>query len=132
MVPEVAQGGHAVNPGPPVPSHGVGLGGAGWGLGDVGLAKAGAARGGHPLGLGVSHKVPPPGDQGHPDAVSWGGRAFAVGAGERGALVSGDVEEGSKSKSRTPRPRVAAWMRAAPWTGWVLPEVRRCSSSWYP
>ena len=94
VLPAVAQGGQAVNPLPPFQCHGVRLGGAGWGLGHVGLAVAGAAHGGYALQLGVSNQVPPPVDGGHPDAVSSGGRAFAVGGGERGALVSGNVEEG--------------------------------------
>ena len=46
------------------------------------------------LPLGVSDKVLPPVDRGHPDAVSWGEQAFDFRGGERGALVSGDVEEG--------------------------------------
>ena len=61
----------------------------GRGMGHVGLAVAGAARGGHPLRLGLSNKVSPPVNGGHPDAVPWRGRAFAVRGGERGALVSG-------------------------------------------
>ena len=64
-----AQGGHTVDPRPPFPRHGVGWGGAGWGMGLVGLAVAAAARGGHPLRLGVSDKVP------------GGERPFAGGAG---------------------------------------------------
>ena len=74
-------------------------------MGHVGLAVAGAACGGQPLRHRVSDKVPPrvdfffdtkqpPVDRGHPDTVPLGGRAFAVGGGERRALLSGDVEEG--------------------------------------
>ena len=56
VVPEVAQGGHAVDPRPPFTCHGVGWGGTGRGLGHVGLAVAGAARGGHPLRLKTAMK----------------------------------------------------------------------------
>ena len=69
-------------------------GGPGWGEGHVGLAVADAARTGHPIRLRLSDKVPPLVGGGHSDAVSWGGRAFAVGAGERGPLLSADVEQG--------------------------------------
>ena len=51
-----------------------------------------------PLRLGVSDKVPPHVDGGHSGAVSWGGRAFAVGAGEQGALISGKMQEGLKEE----------------------------------
>ena len=94
VVPEVAQGGHMVNPRPPFPRHGVGLGGAGWGFGQVRLWVAGANLGVHPPQLGVSDKVSPPVDGGHPDAVACGGWALAVRGLQRGALVSGDVQEG--------------------------------------
>ena len=94
VVPEVAQGGHAVDPRPPSPCHGVGWVGAGRVVGHGGLVFADVAHRGHTLGLGISDKVPPPVERGHPDAVSWGGQAFAVGGGEQEALVSGDVEEG--------------------------------------
>ena len=93
MVPKGAQGGHTVNQRPPSPRHGVGMGGAGWGTGHVGLVVASAALGVHPPLLGVSDKVLPPVDWGHPDTVRFWGRALAVRGGERGALVSGDVEE---------------------------------------
>ena len=56
------------------------------------LAAAGAARGGHALLLGESNKVP------SPVAVTRGGRAFAVGTGEREGLVSGNVQEGVKEE----------------------------------
>ena len=48
--------------------------------------------------MGVSDKVLPPVDLGHPDAVSLGGREFVVGGGERGPLLSGDVKEGVEEK----------------------------------
>ena len=43
---------------------------------------------------GVSDKVSPPVDGGHLDWAPRGGRALAVRDGERGTVVSGDVEEG--------------------------------------
>ena len=94
MVLEVAQEGWVVDPRRPFPRHGVGRGGAGWGVGDVGLVVAGVALSVHPPQLGVSIKVWPQVDGGHPDAAPFGGLALAVRDGERGALVSGDAEEG--------------------------------------
>ena len=94
VVREVAQGGHAVDARPPFPRHPVGRAAAGLGLGHVGLVVAGAAIGVHPPRPGVSGKVSPPVDGGHPDTGYWRGRALAVRTGERGALPSGDVEEG--------------------------------------
>ena len=47
VVPEVAQGGHPGDPCFPLPLLGVAGGGAGWGLGHVGLLVAGAALGVH-------------------------------------------------------------------------------------
>ena len=52
--PEVAQGGHPGYPCFPLPLFGVVGGGAGWGVGHVGLAVAGAALGAAPLQHGVS------------------------------------------------------------------------------
>ena len=60
MVPEVAQGGHTVDPSPPFPRHGVRVGGAGLGMRHVGLVVAGAALGVHPPRLEVYDKVSPP------------------------------------------------------------------------
>ena len=54
MVPEVAQGGHPGYPCFPLPLFGVVGGGAGWGVGHVGLVVAGAALGVHPPRYGVS------------------------------------------------------------------------------
>ena len=54
VVPEVAQGGHLGYPCFPLPLFGVVGAGAGWGLGHVGLAVAGAALGAVPLRHGVS------------------------------------------------------------------------------
>ena len=54
VVPEVAQGGHPGYPCFPLPLFGVVGGGAGWGVGHVGLAVAGAALGAVPLRHGVS------------------------------------------------------------------------------
>ena len=54
VVPEVAQGGHPGYPCFLLPLFGVAGGGAGWGLGHVGLAVAGATLGVHPLRHGVS------------------------------------------------------------------------------
>ena len=98
VVPEVAQRGHTVDPCPPFPRLGVGGGGAGWRVGHVGLVVGGAALGVYPHRLGVPDKVSPPVDGGHPDSVPCGGRALAIRGGERGALVSGDIEEGVKEE----------------------------------
>ena len=54
VVPEVAQGGHPGYPCFPLTLFGVVGGGAGWGVGHVGLAVAGAALGAVPLRHGVS------------------------------------------------------------------------------
>ena len=54
VVPEIAQGGHPGYPCFPLPLFGVVGGGAGWGVGHVGLAVAGAALGAVPLRHGVS------------------------------------------------------------------------------
>ena len=54
VVPEVAQAGHLGYPCFPLPLFGVARGGAGWGVGHVGLAVAGAALGVLPLRHGVS------------------------------------------------------------------------------
>ena len=54
VVPEVAQGGHPRYPCFPLPLFGVVGAGAGWGVGHVGLAVAGAALGAVPLRHGVS------------------------------------------------------------------------------
>ena len=92
--PEVAQGGHQVDPCLPFLRLGVGGGGAGWGMGHVGLVVAGAALGVHPPRHGVSDKGSFRVDGGHSDSARRGGRALAVRGGERGAVMSGDVEEG--------------------------------------
>ena len=54
VVPEVAQGGHPGYPCFPLPLFGVVGAGAGWGVGHVGLAVAGASLGAVPLWHGVS------------------------------------------------------------------------------
>ena len=54
VVPEVAQGGHPVDFCLPFPRLGIGGGGARWGVGHVGLLKAGAALGVKPARHGVS------------------------------------------------------------------------------
>ena len=95
LVPEVAQGGHQVDTSLPFPLLGVAGAGAWWGVGHVGLVVAGAALGVNPPRHGVSDKVSAPVDGGHPDPAPRGGRALAVRGGESGAVVSGDVEEGS-------------------------------------
>ena len=68
--------------------------GAGWGLGHVRLAVAGAALNAVRLRHWGSDQVSPPVDGGHPDPASRWGRALAVWGGEWGAVVSGNVEEG--------------------------------------
>ena len=94
MVPEVAQGGHPGDPYFPFPLFGVAGGGAGWGVGHVGLLVAGAALGVHPPRHGVSNQVLPAVEGGHPDSVPRGGRALALWGGKWRAVLSGDVEEG--------------------------------------
>ena len=54
VVPEVPQGGHPGDPCFPLPLFGVAWGGAGWGMGHVGLSVAGAALDVHPPRHGVS------------------------------------------------------------------------------
>ena len=94
MVPEAAQRGHTVDPCPRFPRHGVVWGGAVWGMGHVWLVIAGAALGVQPPRRGMSDKVSPPVDCGHPDSVPCGGRALADRGGEHQALVSANLEEG--------------------------------------
>ena len=94
VVPEVAQGGHPVDPCLPFPRIGVAGGGAGWGMGDVGLLVAGAAPGVQPPRHGVSDKVWTPVNGGQPDSTPRRGRALAVRGGKRGAVVSVNVEKG--------------------------------------
>ena len=93
MVPEVAQGGHPVDP--CILSRLLGVAGAWawWGMGHVGLLVAATALGVHPPRHGVSDKVSPPFHGEHPDLAPRGGRALAVRGGEQRAVVSGDVEE---------------------------------------
>ena len=67
-------------------SLGVALG-AGW-------AMLGAALGVHLPRHGVSDKVSPQVNGGHPDLAPRGGRALAVRGGKGGTVVSGDVEQG--------------------------------------
>ena len=78
VVPEVAQGGHPGYPCFSLRLFGVVRGGAGWGVGHVGLAVAGAALGAVPLWQGLSDWVSPPVNGGHPDPAPRGGRAPAV------------------------------------------------------
>ena len=98
VVPEVAQAGQPVDACLPLPGLGVAGGGADWGVGHVGLVVAVAAIIFHPAWHGVSHKVSPPVDGGHPNSAPREGRALAVRGGERGAVVSGDVEKGVEEK----------------------------------
>ena len=74
----------------------------------------------------------PPVDGGHPDSVLRGGRALAVWGGKWGAVVLGDVEEGVEEEVSDPLTRVAAWTRVVDEMRWVVPEVRRRSTSWSP
>ena len=99
-------------------------------MGHVGLTLAVAALESDPLRLGVFHKVLPPVDWGHRDALCCAERAPAVAVGERGALVSGNVDEGveeevSDAFGQGWPPGLAAWM------GWDVPEVRKCSTCWF-
>ena len=98
VVPEDAQGGHLVDPCLPFPLLGVARGGVGSGVGHVGLVVASAAPGVHPPQHGLSDKVSPPVDGGHPNRAPRGGRAVAVRGGKPGAVVSGDAEEGIKDE----------------------------------
>ena len=77
-----------------MPRLGIGGGRTRWDLGHVRLVVAGAALRVHPLRHGVSGRVSPPVHGGYPDSVPCGGRALALRGGERGTVVSGDVEEG--------------------------------------
>ena len=93
VVPEVAQGGHLVDPCLSFPRLSVGGGGAGWRVGHVGLVVAGAALGVHPPRHGISDKVWPPVDGRHLDSGPCGGRALAVRGGKWGAVLPGDLVE---------------------------------------
>ena len=135
VVPEVAQGGHPVDPCLPFPLLRVAGGGAAWGVGHVGLVVADAALGVHAPRHGVSDKLCCPESVGGAKIrLPGGGRALAIRGGERGAVVSGDVEEGVKEEvsDALPEPRVAAWSRVAARMRWVVPEVWRRSTSWSP
>ena len=92
VVREAAQGSHPVDTRLSFPRHGVGWGGAGWGVGNVGLVVAGTALAVHPPRHRVIDKVSPP--DGYADSVPGGGRALAVRGGEQRAVVSSEVGEG--------------------------------------
>ena len=94
VVTEIAQRGHTVDPCPPFSRYSVSWGEAGSGMGHVWPVVAFAALGVHPPRLGVSNKMSAKVDGEHGDAVPFGGRALDVRGGKRGALVSGNVEEG--------------------------------------
>ena len=98
VVPEVAQGGHPVDTCLPFPRLGISRGSAGWGVGHVWLVVAGVALGVHPPRNEVSDQVSPPVNGGYRNLVPCWGRALAVRGGERGAVVSGDVEEGAEEE----------------------------------
>ena len=125
VVPEVAKGGHTVNPRPSSPVHYVGWGGARWGLGNVGLVVATAALGGHLPRLGISDKLSPPVDGGHPETVPFGGRLSPSGVASGGRSCRAKWMKASKRKSREPSLRVVAWTRGASQMRWVVPEVWR-------
>ena len=91
-------GGHFVDPRPPFPRHGVGCGGARWQLGHVGLVVAGTALGVQPAPVRGVRQGVAASPLGVPRLGSRGERALAVRGGERGAVVSGDVEEGVKEE----------------------------------
>ena len=63
-------------------------------MGHVQLVVADAALGVHLPWHGPSNQVSPPVDGGYHDSVPCWGRTLAVRGGERGAVMSGDVEEG--------------------------------------
>ena len=101
-------------------------------MGHVGLLVAGAAIGVHPPRHGGSDQLLPSVDGGYPDSVPCRRRALAVSGGERGAVVSGDVEEGVEVEVSDASPRVAAWTRVAARMRWVVPELWRRNTSWSP
>ena len=132
VVQEVAQGGHPGYPCFPLAHFGVVRGGAGWGLGHVGLAVAmrpwvlsrcgtGCPTRCRPQSMGGTQIRLPVGGRLSPSAVARGGRSCRA-----------TWRKASKRKSRTPPPRVAAWTRVVARMCWVVPEVRRYSTSWSP
>ena len=74
----------------------------------------------------------PPVDGGHPHSVPRGGLALAVLGREWGAVVSGNVEEGVEEEVSDAFPRMAAWTRVVAQMRWMVPEVRRRSTSLSP
>ena len=125
QVPEVAQRGHPVDP-----CLGTVGGGAGCGVGHVGLVVAAVALGVRPPRLGLSDKLPPQSMGGIQTRSPAGDGLLLSGVSSGGRSCRAMRREASKRKSRTPSPRVAAWTRVAAWMPRVVPEVRRGSTSW--
>ena len=132
LVPEASYGGHTADPFPPFLRLSVFGGGAGRGMGHVWLVVAAAALGVHPPRLGVSDKVSPSVDGGHPASVSCGGRALAVRGGGRGALVPVNMEEGVKEEVSNPLPQGGCLDEGGRLMRWVVPEIQRRSTSCSP
>ena len=61
-----------------------------------------------------------------------GGGLSPSGVASGGRSCRATWRKASKRKSRTPSPRVAAWTRVVARMRWVVPEVRRRSTSWSP
>ena len=59
-----------------------------------------------------------------------GGGLSPSGVARGGQSCRATWRKASKRKSRTPSPRVADWTRVAAQMRWVVPEVRRHSTSW--
>ena len=129
VVPEVAQGGHPGYPCFPLPFFGAVGGGAGWGLGHVGLVVAGAALGVHPHGTGCPTRCRPQSMGGTQIQVPGGGGLSPSGVARGGRSCRATWRKASKMKSLTPSPRVAAWTRVAARMGVLVPEVRRYSTT---
>ena len=88
-------------------------------MGHVWLMVADATLGVHLPRLGVFAKVLPPVDSGHAHSVPCGGRALAVRGGMRGALVSGDVEEGVEEEVSDALPQVGRLDEGGPPDAWA-------------
>ena len=129
VVMEVAQAGHPGYPCFPLPLFGAVGGGAGWGVGHVGLVVAGAALGVHPPRHGVSNQVSPQSMGGTQIRLPVGGGLSPSGVARGGRSCRATWRKALKRKSLTPSPRVPAWTRVAARMGVLVPEVRRYSTT---
>ena len=129
VVPEVAQGGHPGYPCFPLPLFGAVRGGAGWGVGHVGLLVAGAALGVHPPSTGCPTRCRPQLMGGTQIRLPVGGGLSPSGVARGGRSCRATWRKASNRKSLTPSARVAAWTRVAARMGVLVPEVRRYSTT---